>query len=108
MPRAQESPANRILSFFRTASIDSAELVLGLARDAVRERKQKAETARAAQLRAQRSATQKAAAKKKKQPPAKPAASTAPASKPKAKKKKPAPAPATAADSQVDDFQEPV
>jgi hypothetical protein len=39
MPRAETSQAGRIVNYFRTAHLETAELVLGLAKDAIRERK---------------------------------------------------------------------
>jgi hypothetical protein len=47
MPRAQTSLAGRIIAFFRTAPIDTAKLVLDLARDAVQERAAKSDAAKA-------------------------------------------------------------
>jgi len=47
MPRAETSSAGRIISFFRTAPLESADLILGLCKDAVTERKQKSALAKA-------------------------------------------------------------
>jgi hypothetical protein len=63
MPRAQTSLAGRILVFFRTAPIDTAKLVLDLARDAVQERAAKSDAAKARATGAPATAT--AAAPKK-------------------------------------------
>lgn len=52
MPRSARSPAAAILSFFRKAPMENAELVLDLCRDALRERKEHGATIRAAQERA--------------------------------------------------------
>lgn len=77
MPRAETSPAGRILTFFRTAPLDVAELVVQLAKDTVLERK--------------RGAPKDAAAVAPPAAPAKPAA--APKKKRSHHKRKAAPAP---------------
>lgn len=47
MPRAQLSKAGNIVAFFRTAPLETAELVLGLCRDEVSGRKSKSADAKA-------------------------------------------------------------
>lgn len=47
MPRSETSAAGRVVAFFRSTELPIAELVLGMCQDAVRERKQKSEKARA-------------------------------------------------------------
>ena len=46
MPRSTQSPAAKILNYFRTADLSVAAEILGLAQDAVRERKSKSDKAR--------------------------------------------------------------
>lgn len=102
MPRATKSSESQILNYFRTTPLAVAALVLGLAKDAVRERQAVSEEAKARALKAQRSAAQKKAHKEK---PAKPAKKAAPApvaratatAHPPAKKKRVRPSRAKAA-----------
>jgi hypothetical protein len=46
MPRAEISPAGKIVQFFQTAPIETADLILGLCKDAVTGRKQKSAQAK--------------------------------------------------------------
>lgn len=74
MPRAQQSPAGRIVEFFRTSPLETAELVLGLCRDAVSARRQKSTKAKARATKPAEStstATPAAAPRKAKAKPAK-------------------------------------
>lgn len=50
MPRSQQSAAGKIVEFFRGVPLETAELVLGLCKDAVGERKQKSRDAKARAL----------------------------------------------------------
>jgi hypothetical protein len=84
MPRAEQSKAGSILAFFRTTALETAELVLGLAQDEVRGRKQKS-----AQAKARFTAT----------PGTAPAAAPAKGKKTKGKKGKKVAAPAPPADA---------
>lgn len=76
MPKAQTSPAGRIIAFFRTTELDTARLVYGLCGDALRERTQKSEKAK------------DKAAKAKATPTPAAASAAAPARKAKTAKKK--------------------
>lgn len=46
MPRAQQSKVGAIVDFFRTAPLESADIVMQLSRDALNARKQKSEKAK--------------------------------------------------------------
>lgn len=87
MPRAQQSKASTIVNYFRTEDLGVAETVLGLAQDAVKERKQRSTDAKARAAKASVAAAVQPAAPK-------------PKAKKKARKRK-----ATAA--QVDDLSSP-
>lgn len=52
MPRANKSVAGTVVEFFRTTPLESADLILGLCQDAVRERKAKSSAAKARSLEA--------------------------------------------------------
>lgn len=47
MPKNQISPAGRIVEFFKTTPLETADLVLGLCKDEVNTRKQKSRDAKA-------------------------------------------------------------
>lgn len=79
MPRAQQTSASKVVEFFRTAPLETADLVMGLCRDALLGRKAKSNEARARALKAMRPAAPS--------PAAAPAASSKPAGKKKAAKK---------------------
>jgi hypothetical protein len=57
MPRATQSPAAGILKYFRTAPMENAELVLDLSKAAVKERQERAEGIREAQVKAAKKKT---------------------------------------------------
>lgn len=59
MPRATQSKIGGIVAFFRSASMEVAEAVMDMAKDAIRERKDKSEVIKAAQLKAKRKADKK-------------------------------------------------
>lgn len=48
MPRATEAPETRVLTFFKTAPITIALVILGLAKDVVKERQHKPQVRRVA------------------------------------------------------------
>lgn len=63
MPRATQSKAGGVVAFFRTAPMEVAEAVLDMAKDAIKERKDRSVVIRTAQLKAKKKADSKAGPK---------------------------------------------